>query len=123
MSTFKYLSKIINFADKRKKSDILGSIKDIFNGQHHKFAWFVLITTSIFLFTWIVGPGTTVIHWAKTRITIARQENLIKELKLENAELDKKLNLLKHDRDTLEKFAREQFHFSAPGEDVYLIEE
>ena len=83
----------------------------------------MLITTSIFLFTWIVGPGTTVIHWAKTRITIARQENLIKELKLENAELDKKINLLKHDRDTLEKFAREQFHCSAPGEDVYLIEE
>lgn len=120
---FKYPPKLIIFADKRKKSYILGSIKEIFHGQHRKFAWFVLITTSIFLFTWIVGPGTTVIHWAKTRITIARQESLIKELKRENAELDKKINLLKHDRDTLEKFAREQFHFSAPGEDVYLIEE
>ena len=26
-------------------------------------------------------------------------------------------------RDTLEQFAREQFHFAEPGEDVYIVEE
>ena len=36
--------------------------------------------------------------------------------------MDKRVNMLKTDRDTLEKFAREQFHFAAPGDDVYVIE-
>ena len=36
--------------------------------------------------------------------------------------MDKKINMLKNDKDTLEKFAREQFNFAVPGEDVYVIE-
>ena len=42
---------------------------------------------------------------------------------LENERMEKRLQLLKNDKDTLEKFAREQFGFAAPGEDVYLVEE
>ena len=41
----------------------------------------------------------------------------------ENAELDRRINMMKNDRDTLEKFAREQFFFAAPGEDVYILED
>ena len=37
-------------------------------------------------------------------------------------QMEKSVNILKTDRDTLEKFAREQFHFAAPGDDVYVIE-
>ena len=36
---------------------------------------------------------------------------------------DKDINELKNNKDSLEKFAREQFHFAAPDEDVYLIKE
>ena len=39
-----------------------------------------------------------------------------------NAQMENRLHLLKNDKDTLEKFAREQFHFAAQGEDVYLVE-
>ncbi len=101
----------------------MGKIKDIFHGEHRRFAWFVVITTSLFLFLWIVGPGTTVLHWVRAKIEISRQEKIIEDYRRENAVLDGRLQMLRHDRDTLEKFAREQFHFSAPGEDVYLIEE
>ena len=38
-------------------------------------------------------------------------------------DMDESIEDLKTDRDSLEKFARERFHFAAPGEDVYLIEE
>ena len=31
--------------------------------------------------------------------------------------------MLRSDRDTLEKFARENFHFSEPGDDVYILDE
>ena len=82
-----------------------------------------MVTTSVFVFLWIVGPGNTLVHWIKAGVEIRRQEKLIESYVEKNAELDRKVNMLKHDRDTLEKFAREQFGFSVPGEDVYVIED
>ena len=97
-------------------------IKEIFHGPHRKFAWFVVVTTSVFVFLWIVGPGNTLVHWIKAGVEIRRQEKLIESYVEKNAELDRKVNMLKHDRDTLEKFAREQFNFAGPGEDVYIVD-
>ena len=101
----------------------MGKIRDIFKGPHRKFAWFVVVTTSVFAFLWIVGPGNTVIHWAKAAIEIRRQEKMIRNYELQNSEMDRRIRMLKTDRDTLEKFAREHFNFAVPGEDVYVIEE
>lgn len=92
------------------------------NGPHRRFAWFVLITTSVFVLLWIVGPGNTVIHWAKAAVEIRRQEKMIDEYQKQNDEMDRRINMLKTDRDTLEKFAREHFNFAVPSEDVYVIE-
>ena len=36
--------------------------------------------------------------------------------------MNQNIEELKTNRDTLEKFARENFHFTAPGEDVYIVE-
>ena len=54
---------------------------------------------------------------------VRRQEKLIKAYEEENAELDRRINMMKNDKDTLEKFAREQYNFAVPGEDVYIVEE
>ena len=79
-------------------------------------------STSIFLVLWILGPGNNFIHWIKAGIEIQRQERLIEKYSQENAELDRRIDMMKNDRDSLEKFAREQYNFAAPGEDVYVIE-
>ena len=100
----------------------MGKIKDIFNGPHKRVARFVAIVTVVFIFLWIVGPGNTFIHWIKAGLEISRQEKMIEDYQFENAELDRRINMMKTDRDTLEKFAREQYNFAAPGEDVYVIE-
>ena len=100
----------------------MGKVKDIFKGPHRKFAWFVVVVTGVFAFLWIVGPGNTVIHWIRAGIEIRRQEQLIKDLEQQNAEMDSRIRMLKTDKDTLEKFAREQFNFAVPGEDVYIVE-
>ena len=94
----------------------------MFNGPHKNFARFVAIVTAIFILLWIVGPGNTFIHWIKAGVEISRQENAIENYQKENAELDRRINMMKTDRDTLEKFAREQYNFAAPGEDVYIVE-
>ena len=38
-------------------------------------------------------------------------------------DMRRKVQMLENNRDSLEKFAREQFFFSAPGEDVYVVED
>lgn len=101
----------------------MGKIKDIFSGPHRSFAWFVVVVTSLFLILWLVGSGNTFIHWARAGAEIRRQEKLIDDLEQQNAEMDRKIKMIRTDKDTLEKFAREHFDFAAPGEDVYVIED
>ena len=100
----------------------MSKLSNIFKGEHKNFRVFVVFSTAVFVFIWIVGPGNTWIHWAKAGLEIKRQERQIKEYQLEIEKMDKTVNMLKTDRDTLEKFAREQFQFAAPGDDVYVIE-
>ena len=100
----------------------MGKIKDIFKGQHRHFAWFALIATGMFLLLWLVGSGNTFINWAKAGSEIRRQEKLIREYEQQNAEMDRRINMIRTDKDTLEKFAREQFNFAVPGEDVYIVD-
>ena len=47
---------------------------------------------------------------------------MIREYELQNEAMDERIKMLKNDRDTLEKFAREHFNFAVPGEDVYIVE-
>ena len=105
-----------------KLSGIWLKIKAAYRGPRRRFFWVATVATVVFLFVWIVGPGNTVIHWAKAGIEIRRQERLIEFYRQQNAQMEVRLRLLKNDKDTLEKFAREQLHFAAPGEDVYIVE-
>ena len=100
----------------------MGKIKEIFSGSHRKFAWFVVVSTLFLLGSWLIGPGNTFINWAKAAAEIRRQEKMIQQYEEQNAEMDRRINMIRTDRDTLEKFAREQFNFAVPGEDVYIVE-
>ena len=101
---------------------ILKRVRDIFNGEHRKFKIVFALATAVFIFIWVVGPGNTVIHWAKAKMDINAQEKEIEQYRKDLEEMEKRINMLKTDKDTLEKFAREQYYFTAPGEDVYIIE-
>ena len=94
----------------------------IFNGEHRRFRIVFAIATAVFIFIWVVGPGNTGIHWAKAKLDINAQEKAIEQYNADIEEMDKRINMLKNDKDTLEKFAREQFNFAVPGEDVYIVE-
>ena len=101
----------------------MGKIKDIFKGPHKYFACFVVAVTAAFLLFWLVGSGNTFINWAKAAAEIRRQEKQMEQYRREIEAMDKDINELKNNKDSLEKFAREQFHFAAPDEDVYLIKD
>ena len=103
-------------------SMFLKKIRNLFKGPHGKFAWFVVITSAVFIYAWTLGKGNTVFLWIGAKIEARRQVEQIEYYTRENEEMDRRLQMLRTDRDTLEKFAREQFHFAVPGEDVYIIE-
>ena len=100
----------------------MGKIKDIFTGEHRRLAWFTVVATVVFIVMKLVGPGNTVIHWIEAKREIARQERQMDEYRREIEEMNQDIDELKTNRDTLEKFAREQFGFAVPGEDVYIVD-
>ncbi len=103
--------------------NILGKIRDFFNGEHKKFARFLVISTGFFIIIWLIGPGNTFIHWIGAALEISEQKGQIEQYEKEIKDMDERIKLLTTDKDTLEKFAREKFYFAAPDEDIYIIED
>ncbi|MBQ8811775.1 MAG: septum formation initiator family protein [Bacteroidales bacterium] len=100
----------------------MSKITDIFKGEYRKFAWFVVISTTVFLLLWLVGPGNTIVHWVKAKNEISSQEKQMEYYREQIEIMDRDIEELQTNKDSLEKFARERFRFAAPGEDVYIIE-
>ncbi len=99
------------------------NLKDIFSGEHRSFMRYAVIITFLFILFVFLKPGSNIFNWIGARREIARQERQISEYERQLKILDTRINLLVSDRDTLEKFAREQFHLAAPGEDVYILKD
>ncbi len=100
----------------------MGKFGDIFTGEHRRFAWFVVVVTTIFIGLWIFGPGNTIVDWIKASNEIRVYEESMEFLRQDIERMNRNIEELKTDKDTLEKFARERFKFAAPGEDVYIID-
>ncbi|MBQ9462707.1 MAG: septum formation initiator family protein [Bacteroidales bacterium] len=106
----------------------MGKFKDIWNREkdgnrveQRSFLRFAIVITTIFLLFLFVKKDN-VVRWIQAGFTLNRQERRIEELKQDNERLDEQIRLLSTSRDTLEKFAREEFGFAEPGDDVYIEE-
>ena len=102
--------------------EIWNRIKNIFANERSRFRWFLYIVLTIFVVSWLFGRGNTIIHWVEAKMEIRRQNAQIEEYRRRIEEMDGSIGQRETDLDTLEKFAREQYKFAAPGEDVYVIE-
>jgi cell division protein FtsB len=91
--------------------------------ERKRFLLIVCVCTALFLDFKFIGPKGTITHWIKAKAEIRRQEKQMEQYRREIEAMDKDINELKNNKDSLEKFAREQFHFAAPDEDVYLIKD
>ena len=100
----------------------MGKIKDMLSDERKRFLLIVCVCTALFLGFKFIGPKGTITHWIKAKAEIRRQEKQMEQYRREIEAMDKDINELKNNKDSLEKFAREQFYFSAPGEDVYVMD-
>ena len=80
----------------------MGKVKEIFRGPNRRFAWFVVITTTLFVLLWVIGPGNTIGHWIRAIQEDKEQQKEIARYKKANEELDRKIEnqiqFLAHDR-------------------------
>lgn len=93
------------------------------DGENHEkrsAARFYLGATIVFLIALMTGSDN-IFGLVKTRITIASQNRRIRQIRSSTNGIRYRVNTLRSDRDSLEKYAREEFDFCAPGEDVYLL--
>lgn len=87
--------------------------------EKKNFLRFVIIATAIFLVTLLVKKDS-VLRWVQTGFELRRQRKEIEYYEKQIRDLDSRIEGLSTNRDTLEAYAREQFLFSEPGDDVYL---
>jgi cell division protein FtsB len=80
-----------------------------------------LLVTVVF-FVWITFfDSNSLIKCSRVVSSISSQEQEKRYYKDEIKSIEEKLNELSSNRDSLEKFAREQYKFHKDDEDVYII--
>ncbi|MCQ2188227.1 MAG: septum formation initiator family protein [Bacteroidales bacterium] len=104
-----------------KKNNIWNREEDGNRKEQRSFIRYAIVATAIMVLFLFVKKDN-VVRWIQAGFTLRRQERQIELYQQQNEELDKTINMMSNNRDTLEKFARENFHFAEPGEDVYIEE-
>lgn len=79
----------------------------------------VIATTAVFLF--LLLKKDNLIRWAQAGLTIEKQNREILENQKVIDRMEQRLYNLEHNRDSLEKFARERFNFTKEGENLYIV--
>ena len=105
----------------------MGTFKNIWNrkkdGNSRELRSFIrvaiisLAMAVVFLF----AKKDNVIRWVEAGVTINRQNREIRANNRRIARMQQRLEDLTTNRDSLEKYAREKFHFKEKGDDIYLV--
>lgn len=101
--------------------------------QKDKWAWlkksdhnylipFVIVTTTLVALWLLFFAHNSVLSWIRATMEEKNQQKEMARLKEEIEEMDREIRNLRNNPDTLETFARETYHFAAPGDDVYIVE-
>lgn len=98
----------------------MGKLKEIWNGENGRFFKYAALITVFFLGKILFFGQNSLWRWAKAGMELKSQRRQIERYKQEIQSMDDQIQMLS-DRDSLEKFARENFHFAAPGDDVYVV--
>lgn len=102
--------------------DIWDRDRDGSRKEQRSFVRYAIVATALMVLFLFVKKDN-VFRWIDAGITIRKQENRIRQLKADIDRLDNRTRLLTNDRDTLERYARENLGFAEPGDDVFLIKE
>ena len=80
-----------------------------------------IITLVLFILIVFFIDRNNVIRWAEDYVHQFQQEKIIENYIQEIESLDERINELSSNRDSLEKFAREQYYFHENDEDIFIV--
>lgn len=96
--------------------------------RRHKRKFVRVLTNKYFIVTFVFAvivlfvDRNNLIRWAGDYLEVLRQERVIRQYGRDIEELDRKLDQLTSDRDSLEKFAREEYYFHREYEEVFIVD-
>ena len=90
--------------------------------EHNYLLPFVIVVTVLVALWLLFFAHNSVLNWVKASVEEKNQKAEMARLEAEIQEMDREINDLRNNRDSLESFARETYHFAAPGDDVYIVE-
>lgn len=91
-------------------------------GSGLSFWKYALVVTVLIVLVLLVIPAGSIPSWIKSGFEIRSQERQMESCREEIDALTGRIRDLSTNKDSLEKFAREQFGFTLPGEEVYREE-
>ena len=107
----------------------VGKFKDLWNhnldgknAQKRSFLRYAIFITPLFLLFVGFITENNLVRWVRAGFEIRGQERMIEKYSAEIKEMDRQIHGLTSSKDSLERFARENFGFAEPGDDVYIIE-
>ena len=95
---------------------------DFFNKHKHRVNKYQVTIVIFLVVTFFVGDNT-LLDGIRYKVKIISLQKDIASLKKENEEKISQLNALQGDKESLEKFAREQFLMTKVDEELFLITE
>lgn len=103
------------------------NIKERWNGLKEKPFWRVVlnkyfIITFLFLVYVLFIDKNNLIRWGRKYFDVVKQEQVMNQYQKDIKEVDDKLKELTSNRDSLEKFAREQYYFQNSDEEVFILD-
>lgn len=105
-----------------KFRDIWNRDKDGKNAERRSFIRYAILATGVFIIMVGFVNQNNIVRWAKSGSEIKRQNRQIEKYNKEIEQMDAQIKGLKSDKDSLERYARENFLFAEPGDDVYVVE-
>ena len=81
--------------------------------------YFIVTFAFVIIITFI--DKNSIIRFIDLSIDKYRQERVMKQYRKDIVELDKKIKELSYDRDSLEKFARENYYFHEKDEEIFIV--
>lgn len=90
--------------------------------DHNYFIPFVIIVTTVVAIVLLFLSHNSVLNWIKASLEVKQQKEEMVRLQTEIDAMEQEIKALTTDKDSLETFARETYHFAAPGDDVYIAE-
>lgn len=90
--------------------------------EHNYLLPFVIVVTLVVALWLLFFAHNSVLKWIKASVEEKNQQVEMARLQAEIDQMEKEADALRNNPDSLEAFARETYHFAAPGDEVYIVE-